>query len=239
MIWPSSLKVQEQSIQEIRRQMDQKKETMQYLYDSQRATEAIVRKVLHNTRISARQRHPRKESAARDPAQPSMLRRRSSIRQSDVSRSASQVSQDFGTQLRGNLAQMGKIALTGVKTGGKPWENDAFVPSANPFGLPVGHSNVVWGQGLVQPVTQAQFAQFKEHFEHYQAPCKPLGLVLEPAGWKLDKPYSQPHLATDKPLVPLTPDLRRNLEAEEAQARVNQLLKHRIDTKYDEERRKA
>lgn len=238
MIWPSSLKVQEQSIKEIRRQMDQKKDTLQYLYESQRSSEAAVRKVLQNTRVSARQRHPRKSSAARDSA-PTTLRRRSSIMPADVSRSVSQVSQDFGSQLRGNLAQMGKIALTEVKSGGKPWENDSFVPSANPFGLPVGHNNEVWGQGLVQPVSQAQFAQFQDHFEHYQAPCKPLGLVLGPTGWKLDQPYAQPHLAVDKPLASLTPDLRRRLEGEEAEARVNQLLKHRADLKYDEERKKS
>lgn len=238
MIWPSSLKVQEQSIKEIRRQMDQKKETLQYLYESQRSSEATVRKVLQHTRISVRQRHPRKESAPRDSA-PTMLRRRSSIMPADISRTASQVSQDFGTQMRGNLAQMGKITLTEVKPGGKPWENDSFVPSANPFALPVGHSHAVWGQGLVQPVSQAQFAQFKDHFETYQPPCKPLGLVLGPTGWKLDQPYMQPHLAVDKPLPFLTPDLRRRLEGEEAEARVNQLLKHKADLKYDEERKKS
>ena len=239
MIWPGSLKAQEMSIKELHRQMEHNQTTMQYLYETQRSSEASVRKVLYNTRASAKQRFPRKESGVKDPGPPSMLRRRSSIQMADFPRTDSQFSQDFGSQLRGNLAQMGKITLTEVKFAEKPWENDNFVPSANPFALPVGHRNERWGQGLVQPVTVAQFEQFRDHFEHYQAPCKPLGLVLGPSGWKVNEPYHQPQLAVDRPLPSLTPDLRQRLQAAEADCRMNQLLKYQADSKYDEELRKA
>ena len=224
-MWTSpSLQHEDLSVQAMRQRMERKRETMKYLYESQREVEATVRRVLYHSHGPLKATHPRKRASILETGKQAQ-KLFSSIKNPSVA--ISSVSSSLGDKEaipvpKRPLSRAGKVSLQEVKFGAKPWEGDDYVPSANPDALPGPDNRGKWGEGLVEPVSVEKFAKYKDHFEHYSPPCKPLGLMLGPRGWRLEDPFRQPQLPVSEPLEPLTPKVQALLEKQEACLRVKQ-----------------